>query len=162
MIGLWSGNARTGSIIQQNRAAKPVHLGGTHRMKYLILSLAGLVASGCATVLVASTAVVLSEEFQDNTITVSVEQDAEMVWASAKASLAHMSEDLIHTDEDLKHAVTNIEGAEVSVAVQNWNTGETRIRVMAKRYVIYRNELANRVCDTIAKDLAHESSIQAE
>ena len=127
-------------------------------MKYLILSMVGLLTSGCAAVLVASTAVVLTEEFQDNAIKMTVEQDAEMVWASAKSSLAHMTDDMIHTDEDLKSAVTKIDGAEVSVAVQNWNTGETRVRVMAKEFLIYRNELANRVCDVIAKDLKHEPS----
>jgi hypothetical protein len=158
MIGPRGGNAPNGSISQQNRTAKPVHLGGTHRMKYLILSLVGLLTSGCAAVLVASTAVVLTEEFQDNAITVTMEQDADLVWASAKASLAHMTEDMIHTDEDLKSAVTKIDGAEVSVAVQNWNTGETRVRVMAKKYLVYRHELANRVCDIIAKDLKHEPS----
>jgi hypothetical protein len=131
-------------------------------MKYLILSMVGLLTSGCAAVLVASTAVVLTEEFQDNAIKMTVEQDAEMVWASAKSSLAHMTDSMIHTDEALKSAVTKIEGAEVSVAVQNWNTGETRVRVMAKKYLVYRNELANRVCDIIAKDLKHEPSNQAE
>lgn len=131
-------------------------------MKYLILSMVGLLTSGCAAVLVASTAVVLTEEFQDNAVKMTVEQDAEMVWASAKSSLAHMTDSMIHTDEALKSAVTKIEGAEVSVAVQNWNTGETRVRVMAKKYLVYRNELANRVCDIIAKDLKHEPSNQAE
>lgn len=125
-------------------------------MKYLILSLVGLLASGCAAIVVASTAVVLTEEFQDNATTVTVEQDAEMVWASAKSSLAHMTDSMIHTDEDLKTAITEIEGAEVSVAVKNWNTGETRIRVMAKKYVVYDRDLANRVCDLIAKELHHE------
>ena len=129
-------------------------------MKYLILSMVGLLTSGCAAVLVASTAVVLTEEFQDNAIKMTVEQDAEMVWASAKSSLAHMTDDMIHTDEDLKSAVTKIDGAEVSVAVQNWNTGEPRVRVMAKEYVLYRNELAQEVCDLIAEQLYHEPSNQ--
>jgi hypothetical protein len=149
---------RTVRSVNKTARPSPCIWGGTHRMKYLILSMVGLLTSGCAAVLVASTAVVLTEEFQDNAIKMTVEQDAEMVWASAKSSLAHMTESLIHTDEDLKHAVTNIEGAEVSVAVQNWNTGETRVRVMAKKFLVYRNELANRVCDVIAKDLKHEPS----
>jgi len=129
-------------------------------MKYLILSMVGLLTSGCAAVLVASTAVVLTEEFQDNAVKMTVEQDAEMVWARAKSSLAHMadSNSMVHTDEDLKHAVTTVRGAEVSVAVQNWNTGETRVRVMAKKFMVYRNELAQEVCDTIAEDLHHEPS----
>ncbi|HIF42180.1 MAG TPA: DUF3568 family protein [Planctomycetes bacterium] len=127
-------------------------------MKYLILTLAGLLTSGCAAVLVASTAVVLTEEFQDNAVKMTVEQDAEMVWASAKSSLAHMTESMIHTDDDLKYAVTEIEGAEVTIEVQNWNTGGTRVRVMAKKFMIYRNELAERVCDLIAKELHHEPS----
>ena len=125
-------------------------------MKYLILSLVGLLASGCAAIVVASTAVVLTEEFQDNATTVTMEQDAELVWASAKSSLAHMSQDMIHTDDALKTAMTEIEGAQVSVAVQNWNTGETRVRVMAKKYFVYDRDLANRVCDLIAKELHHE------
>jgi len=125
-------------------------------MKYLILSLVGLLASGCAAIVVASTAVVLTEEFQDNATTVTMEHDAELVWASAKSSLAHMSQDMIHTDDALKTARTEIEGAQVSVAVQNWNTGETRVRVMAKKYFVYDRDLANRVCDLIAKELHHE------
>jgi uncharacterized protein YceK len=129
-------------------------------MKYLILSLVGLLASGCAAVLMASTAVVLSEEFQDNAITVTMEQDTDLAWASAKASLANMTGSMIHTDEALRHAVTQIEGAEVSVAVQNWSNGEVRIQVMAKEYVLYRNELAQEVCDLIAEKLHHEPSNQ--
>ncbi|GEM_PF-2186016 len=122
-------------------------------MKYMILSLAGLLLSSCAALVVTSTAVVMSEEFQDNAITVTMEEDVDVVWASTKSSLAHMTDAMIHTDEDLKSAVTKIDGAEVSVEVQNWNTGETRVRVMAKKYVLYNNELANRVCDRIAKEL---------
>ena len=127
-------------------------------MKYLILSLAGLLTSGCAALVVASTAVVLTEEFQNNAITVTLEEDAEMVWASAKSSLAHMTTAMIRTDEELKHAVTKIDGAQVSVEVQNWDTGETRLRVMAKEYVIYDHDLANLVCDRIANELLNAAA----
>jgi len=126
-------------------------------MKYLILSMVALLTSGCAAVVVASTAVVLTEEFQDNAITVTVEHDAEFVWASAKSSLAHMTEAMIHPDEDLKHAVTTIEGAEVNVEVRNWNTGETQVRVLAKKFMVYKHDLANRVCNIITKDLQYVS-----
>ena len=127
-------------------------------MKYLILSLAGLLTSGCAAFVMASTAVVLTEEFQNNAITVTIEEDAEMVWASAKSSLAHMTTAMIRTDEELKHAVTKIDGAQVSVEVQNWDTGETRLRVMAREYVIYDHVLAKTICDRIAKELLDASA----
>ncbi len=122
-------------------------------MKYLILAALSFVMSSCAAVVVASTAVVLTEEFQKNSITVTIEEDAEVAWVSVKSSLAHMTDAMIHADEDLKSATTKIDGAEVSVQVQNWNTGETRISVMAKEYVLYNHELANMVCDRIAKEL---------
>lgn len=124
-----------------------------------VLCVSGLVVysslvSGCAVAAVTVGTVVATEEFQNKSLTATVEEDPDVVWASAKKSLANMTEALIHWDDDHKAAQTRIDNAVVTVQVRNWDVGETEIRVAAKKVLVYTPELAEMVQRRIVKDLA--------
>ena len=109
--------------------------------------------AGCAAAAVVAGTVIVTEEFQDHALTATVQDDPEVVWASAKASLANMTDALIHWDDDQHAAVTRIDNAVVVVEVRNWNVKETQIRVAAKKALFYNAELAGIVQRRIVKDL---------
>ncbi len=118
----------------------------------LILPCAALVSS-CATAAVAGTAVLVNEEFVDNSQSVIVPYDVEYVWAAAKSTLSHMTSDLLDIDPDLRTIQTYVDGALVTVQVQTFDVGQTRIRVAAKRYLVYSDEVAANVRDGMVRDL---------
>ena len=118
----------------------------------LVLPCAGL-ASSCATAAVAGTAVLVNEEFVDNSQSVIVPYDVEYVWAAAKSTISHMTSDLLDVDPDLRTIQTYIDGAQVTVQIQTFDVGQTRIRVAAKRYLVYSDEVAVSVRDGMVRDL---------
>ncbi len=118
----------------------------------LVLPCAGLVSS-CATAAVAGTAILVNEEFVDNSQSVIVPYDVEYVWAAAKSTLSHMTSDLLDVDPDLRTIQTYIDGAQVTVQIQTFDVGQTRIRVAAKRYLVYSDEVAVSVRDGMVRDL---------
>ena len=109
--------------------------------------------SGCAVAAVAVGSVVVTEEFQNKTTTATVMEDTDVVWASAKASLAQMTDALIHFDDDHRAAQTRIDNAVVTVHVRNWDVDETEIRITAKKVLVYSPELAEMVQRRIVTDL---------
>jgi len=118
----------------------------------LVLPCAGLVSS-CATAAVAGTAILVNEEFVDNSQSVIVPYDVEYVWRAAKSTLSHMTSDLLDVDPDLRTIQTYIDGAQVTVQIQTFDVGQTRIRVAAKRYLVYSDEVAVSVRDGMVRDL---------
>lgn len=109
--------------------------------------------SGCAVAAVAVGSVVVTEEFQNKATTATVMEDTDVVWASAKASLAQMTDALIHFDDDHRAAQTRIDNAVVTVHVRNWDVDETEIRITAKKVLVYSPELASMVQRRIVTDL---------
>ena len=109
-------------------------------------------SSGCAAVVLTSSAVVLTDEFQNKAIRATVNQNPELAWKSVKSSLGHMTDSMIHTDEDLQAAWTWIDNAQVTVHVKAWNTNESQISVTAKK-VLYNHELAALIQERIVKEL---------
>ena len=118
----------------------------------VLLAIQGLLPA-CAPVAVAGTAIVVNEEFVDMAQTTTVPYDVEYVWASAKSSLSHMTSDLLDIDSDLRTIQTYVDGAQVLVQVETYDVGQTRIRVAAKRYLVYSDEVASSVRDGIVRDL---------
>lgn len=130
-----------------------------HRAASIALALTALGAlgsalGGCAAVAVTGAGLIVTEEFQDNAMTATVEEDVEVVWASAKASLANMTDALIHWDDDHRAAQTRIDNAVVTVEVRNWDVGETQIRVAAKKVLVYNAELAEMIQRRLVQDLS--------
>ena len=118
----------------------------------LVLPCAALMSS-CATAAVAGTAVVINDEFVDNSQSVLVPYQVDYVWAAAKSTLSHMTTDLLDVDTDLRTIKTYIDGALVIVQVETYDVNQTRIRVAAKRYLVYSDEVAASVRDGIVRDL---------
>ena len=64
-----------------------------------------------------------------------------------------MTTDLLDVDSDLRTITTYVDGAEVTVQVQTYDVGQTQIRVAAKRYLVYSDEVAASVRDGLVRDL---------
>ncbi len=102
---------------------------------------------------VVGTAILVNDEFVDNAQTVIVPHDVDYVWKSARSTLSHMTSDLLDVDNDLRAIKTFVDGAEVIVQVETFDVGQTRIRVAAKRYLVYSDEVAVNVRNRIDRDL---------
>lgn len=107
----------------------------------------------CAPAAVVGTAIIVNDEFADKAQSVVVNYPVEYVWASAKSSLSHMTDDLLDVDPDLRTIKTYVDGAEVLVQIQTFDVGQTRIRVAARRYLVFSDEVAVNVRDGIERDL---------
>ena len=112
-----------------------------------------LTGSSCAPVAVVGTTIVLNEEFTEKSRSKIVADDVELVWASAKSSMSHMTDDLLDVDGDLKAIRTFVDGAEVTVRVQTFDVGQTMISVYARRYLVFSDEVAGNVLHSIVRDL---------
>ena len=109
--------------------------------------------TGCAPMAVVGTAILVNDEFVDNAQTVIVPYEVDLVWAKARSTLSHMTSDLIDVDNDLRAMKTFVDGAEVIVQVETYDVGQTLIRVAAKRYLVYSDEVAANVRNRIDRDL---------
>jgi hypothetical protein len=121
-----------------------------------LLALTTLAATGlgaCAPIAVVGTAILVNDEFVDNAQTVIVPYEVDYVWKSARSTLSHMTSDLLDVDNDLRAIKTFVDGAEVIVQVETFDVGQTRIRVAAKRYLVYSDEVAVNVRNRIDLDL---------
>ncbi|MEM9800115.1 MAG: hypothetical protein AAGA20_07295 [Planctomycetota bacterium] len=118
----------------------------------VVLTCTGLGAS-CAPAAVVGTAIIVNDEFVDNAQTTIVPYDVDYVWASSKSTLSHMTSDLLDVDEDLHTVETYVDGAQVLLQVERYDVEQTRIRVAARRYLVYSDEVAAGVRDGIVRDL---------
>ena len=119
-----------------------------------LLGLLGAAAlSSCAPVAVIGTAIIINDEFVDNAQTSIVAYPAEHVWAYAKDTMSRMTSDLIEVDEDLRTIQTYVDSALVTVQVETYDSTQSRLRVAAKRYLVYNDEIANTVLGSIERDL---------
>jgi len=126
------------------------------RQRAVPLALALTLAAGfgaCAPIAVVGAAIVVNEEFTDNAQEVVLKQDVSYVWASVKSSMTHMTSDLLEVDEDLKAVRTYVDGAQVTVHVQRYDVGETRIRTAARKLLVYNDEVARMVQERLITDL---------
>ena len=113
-----------------------------------------VLCSGCAAAAAGTAVLIASDSFMDNAITVSVEEDVELVWPSVKATLANMTDALIHVNENERVAETRIDDAGVTGYGKTNNVHETEIRIAAKKIFIYNGEIATMVQRRIVKDVA--------
>jgi hypothetical protein len=108
---------------------------------------------GCAVAAATGVAVVVTEEMQDKAMVSTVEEEVDVVWASTKSTLAHMTDALLHIDDDLRQAQTKVDNAVVVVEVKNHDVNETQVRVSAKKVMIFSPEVAELVSRRIVKDI---------
>ena len=109
--------------------------------------------TACAPAAVVGTAILVNDDFADNAQSVVVPYDVDYVWAAAKSSLSHMTDDLLDIDTDLRTITTYVDGAQVLVQVETFDATQTRVRVAAKRYLVFSDQVAANVRDGIERDL---------
>jgi len=97
--------------------------------------------------------VILSQEMDNNTYVAHVQQDADVVWATAKATFAHRSSELLETDEDLRIAEGVVDNAKVRVSVEVYDLGHSVLRVSAKKYGVNNGEIAEMVMQDIIRQI---------
>ena len=107
----------------------------------------------CAPVAVVGAAIVINDEFVDNAQSSVVPHGLDFTWACAKDTMSHMTSDLIEVDEDMRTIQTYVDSALVTVQVETYDANQTRIRVAAKRYLVYSDEIATSVRDSLVRDL---------
>lgn len=118
-----------------------------------LAAVGGLALHGCAPVAVVGAAIVVNQEFADNAQVAIVEDDVAFVWASVKSTMTHMTTDLLQVDEDVLAVRTYVDNAQVTVQVERYDVGETRIRTAAKKLLVYNDEVARKVQERIIADL---------
>lgn len=128
-------------------------VGAAHRALASVVGIFGLALNGCAPVAVVGAAVVVNEEFADNAQVAIVKEDVAFVWASVKSTMTHMTTDLLQVDEDIQAVRTYVENSQVTVQVERYDVGETRIRTAAKTLMVYNDEVARKVQERIVADL---------
>ena len=126
----------------------------THNLIAAIAALPVLLTgTACAPVALGSVAIVVNEEFTDKSHSKVVAGDVELVWASSKSSMSHMTDDLLDVDGPTRTIKTFVDGAEVVVRVENFDVGQTRVSVYARRYLVFSDEVAGNVLQSIVRDL---------
>jgi len=109
--------------------------------------------NSCALVAVSGAAVLISDEFMDNAISTVVPLEPELAWTGVLSSLSGQTTALIHRDDDHRTATTTVDGGEVTVHVEQFDLGRTRILVEAKRYLVHNPELSALTLQRIEQDL---------
>jgi len=124
------------------------------RQAALFASLLALLFPACLAVAAGVGAgVILSQEMDNNTYVAHVQQDADLVWATAKASLSHQTTELIQTDEDLRVAEGLVDNARVRVSVEVYDLDRSVLRVSAKKYGVNNGEIAEMVMQSIIRQI---------
>ena len=113
--------------------------------------------SGCWVVAVGGATALITSEFADDAKVAYLENtSAEVVWASAKLSLARMASDPITIRDDLRAARANVDGAVVTVQVETHSVHEVKLSVAARKVGFYSGEIADLVVHRIKEDLRSE------
>jgi hypothetical protein len=102
---------------------------------------------------VGAASVVLTQEFTKHAHVHLITMDAGLVWAHAKATLGELSDGPVDADNDARAASASVDGAKVTLRVQQFDEGRTRISVTARKWGLYDNAEAERVLEKIKRGL---------
>lgn len=100
-------------------------------------------------------AMVINDEFQDRAQAAIVPVDAELAYKSSLATLSEMTTALIHRDDDVMVMQSRVDYGLVTIQVREIAVGETEVRVLAEKALLYSAELSAIVLDRITNDLAN-------
>ena len=117
--------------------------------------LGAILLNSCTLMAVSGAAVLITEEFRDNAVSTVVPLEPAIAWTGVLASLSEQTDKLIHRDDAHHSARTEIDGGEVVVHVEQFDQGQTRILVEAKKYVamVHSQELSLLTLERIERDL---------
>jgi hypothetical protein len=111
-------------------------------------------ASGCAAVAAGAAAVVISQDVLDNNVYVArLDRPADIVWASSKVALSHLSPKPYEVQDDIRQATADVDDAKVTVTVDTYDLNRSTLRVSARKYGVNNGEIAKMVYDKILQEL---------
>lgn len=111
--------------------------------------------SSCVVLVGAGAGYVISQEVLPGSVhQAQVERDVDTVWAQAQATLQDMKVGDFETTNYPRRIETTVDGADVEVVVEAYDLNRTIIKVTAKRYLSFDNDLAEQVLNQIVDDLA--------
>ena len=114
-----------------------------------------LLTSGCAAVLGLGAGVIISQDMLDNnTYVAQIEEDVDVAWAVAKASLGGQAELPLQVSQDVRGAVGVVDGAEVTVSVEAYDLNRCRLIVSARKYGVSNGEIAELVFNRILQNFS--------
>ncbi len=102
---------------------------------------------------VGAASVVLTQEFTEHAHVHLVKMDTGLVWAYAKATLGEISDGPVDVDHDARAASATVDDAKVTLRVQQFDGGRTRISVTARKWGLYNDAEAERVLEKIKRGL---------
>ena len=113
-----------------------------------------LSTAGCAAVAAGAAAVVISQDVLDNNVYVArLDRSADLVWASAKVALSHLSPKPYDIQDDIRQATADVDDAKVTVTVDTYDLNRSTLRVSARKYGVNNGEIAKMVYDRILQEL---------
>jgi len=140
-----------------SEAVAPSHPGRTgrpRRVGWLPLLLCGAaLLSGCVVAAVGLTAAVVSNEFTHNAELAFMHEDHRVVWDQVKRTLNEMAPEPVEIDDELQAARCVIKSAAVTVYVEIFDVGETKLSVTARKYGFYNSKSAKSIITRIKRDL---------
>jgi hypothetical protein len=110
-------------------------------------------SAGCHLMAVGAASVVLTQEFTKHAHVHLITMDTGLVWAHAKATLGELSDGPVDADNDARAASATLDGAKVTLRVQRFDEGRTRISVTARKWGLYDDAEAERVLEKIKRGL---------
>jgi hypothetical protein len=110
---------------------------------------------GCAAAVIGVGAgVLISQEMLDNNSYVAqLNVDSERAWSTTKTSISHASLKPVDVDNEERRIQAEVDGAQVTVAVETYDLDKSIVRVTAKKYGVNNGEIAKMVLDRIVLDL---------
>lgn len=123
------------------------------RASVVFLLGAAILGGGCQLLAVGAASVVLTQEFTEHAHAHLITMDAGLVWAHAKATLGEMSSGPVNADNKARAATATVDGAKVTLRVQQFDAGRTRISVTARKWGLYDDAEAERVLGRIKRGL---------
>jgi hypothetical protein len=102
---------------------------------------------------IGAASVVLTQEFSEQAHDHLIKMDAGLVWAHAKAALGKLSDGPVDADNNARAASATVDGAKVTLRVQQLDEGRTQISITARKWGRYDDTEAERVLERIKRGL---------
>ena len=118
-----------------------------------LLVCGGAILSGCVVAAVGLTAAVISQEFTKNAQLAFMQEDHRVVWEQVKLTLNELAPEPVQIDDEIQAARCSINGAAVTVYVEIFDVGETKLSVTARKWGFYNAATAKSIITRIKRDL---------
>ncbi|MEE8467420.1 MAG: hypothetical protein V3T22_03135, partial [Planctomycetota bacterium] len=118
-----------------------------------LLACGAALLSGCVVAAVGLTVAVVSHEFTNNAQLAFMREDHRVVWEQVKLTLDDLAPEPVEIDDELQAARCTIDSAAVTVYVEIFDVGETKLSVTARKWGVYDSDSASSIITRIKRDL---------